>query len=49
MAVRHEPTGEVHKRYKGGTTSCGFNINEHPSHWTNTTTMIACAKTGCNN
>ena len=49
MAVRHELTGEVHKGYKGGTTGCGFNTDEHPNHWTSTNAAITCVKNGCKN
>lgn len=49
MAVRHDSTGEVHKGYKRGTTGCGVNTNDHPSHWTNTSATITCAKNGCKN
>ena len=44
MAVRHTPpnSGEsvVHKGQKGGKTGCGENTNEHPSHWSNTTSPV---------
>lgn len=49
MAVKHIPTGEVHKGTKGGHTGCGFNTNELPHHWTNTSEKITCAKNGCKN
>ncbi len=44
MPVEHIPTGKVHKGIKGGTTACGKNTNEHPSHWRNTTSKITCDK-----
>ena len=49
MAVRHEPTKEIHKGTKGGRTGCGFNTQENPEHWTNTNGKITCAKNGCKN
>jgi hypothetical protein len=49
MAVKHTPTEEVHKGYKGGTTGCGFDTTEHPSHWVNTSAKITCNKNGCKN
>lgn len=49
MPVKHTPTGEVHKGQKGGTTGCGFSTTDHPSHWTNTSESITCAKNGCKN
>jgi hypothetical protein len=49
MAVKHLSTGVVHKGHKGGTTGCGFNTNEHPTHWENTTEKITCNKDGCKN
>ncbi|MBN2796599.1 MAG: hypothetical protein JXR88_14410 [Clostridia bacterium] len=49
MAVKHTPTGEVHKGFKGGKTGCGFNTSENSSHWINTTEMVTCNKNGCKN
>lgn len=49
MAVKHNPTGEVHKGQKGGTTGCGTNTNLHSDHWSDTTGNITCAKNGCRN
>jgi hypothetical protein len=49
MAVKHTPTGKVHKGSKGETTGCGFNTNEQPTHWENTTASINCDKDGCKN
>lgn len=49
MAVKHIPTGEVHKGYKGGTTGCGTDTTYHASHWQNSTEKITCAKNGCKN
>ena len=49
MPVKHTPTQEVHKGSKGGTTGCGTNTNDHPSHWTNTSERITCGKNGCRN
>lgn len=54
MAVKHnnpehgEP-GIVHKGFKGGTTGCGFNTNENPSHWKDTLEPVNCEKKGCKN
>ena len=47
MAVKHKPTGEVHKGQKGGITGCGVNTQKIPSHWINTSERITCAKNGC--
>tara|TARA_B100001059_G_C17573666_1_gene446234 strand:- start:308 stop:457 length:150 start_codon:yes stop_codon:yes gene_type:complete len=49
MAVKHLQTEEVHKGQKGGTTGCGFDTNEYPSHWTDTSEAINCDKNGCEN
>ncbi len=49
MAVKHKPTGEVHKGAKGGYTGCGFNTNDNSSHWVNTSERITCGKNGCKN
>lgn len=49
MSVKHTPTNEVHKGTKGGTTGCGFDTNDQPSHWVNTSESITCAKNGCKN
>jgi len=47
MAVKHTPTGEVHKGTKGGQTGCGFDTRQNPSHWVATSGRITCAKNGC--
>ncbi|WP_421823768.1 hypothetical protein [Flagellimonas oceanensis] len=52
MAVKHiDEDGNVtiHKGYKGGTTGCGFDTTENPSHWENTYKSITCEKNGCKN
>lgn len=49
MNVKHISTDIVHKGQKGGTTGCGTDTNEHPTHWTNTTEKITCDKNGCKN
>ena len=49
MAVKHLPTGKVHKGQKGETTGCGFNTKEHPAHWVSTSEKINCDKDGCKN
>jgi len=49
MAVKNIETGEVHVGSKGGHTGCGFNTNENPHHWVNSTASITCAKNGCKN
>lgn len=49
MAVKHTPTGVVHKGQKGGTTECGFDTTENSSHWTSTSDKITCDKNGCKN
>ncbi|AWV88561.1 hypothetical protein DN745_04105 [Bradymonas sediminis] len=40
-AVKHTPSGEVHKGSKGGKTGCGMDTRKHPSHWVNSHTKIA--------
>lgn len=47
MAVKHTPTGEVHKGHKGGKTGCGVDTNKNSSHWVNSHEKITCAKNGC--
>lgn len=49
MAVKHVPTGEVHKGQKGGYTGCGTNTNNKPECWVNTSSRITCDKNGCKN
>lgn len=49
MAVRNIDSGEVHSGYKGGYTGCGFNTNQHPENWQNTSSSITCDKDGCKN
>ena len=49
MAVKHVPTGEVHKGQKGGYTGCGTNTNHKPECWVNTSSRITCDKNGCKN
>ena len=52
MPVKHTPPDGpsiVHKGQKGGTTGCGFNTKENPSHWTNATSKVTCDKNGCKN
>lgn len=49
MAVKHLPTGKVHKGQTGGTTGCGFNTREQSTHWINTGESITCDKDGCKN
>ena len=46
MAVKHTPTNEVHSGTKGGTTGCGFDTRENPSHWVDSHERITCAKNG---
>ncbi|MEC3965253.1 hypothetical protein [Flagellimonas halotolerans] len=47
MAVKHIPTGEVHKGYKGGITDCGFDTRAKPEHWEESVEEITCDKKGC--
>jgi len=47
MAVKHTPTNEVHQGNKGGTTGCGFDTSENPSHWVQSSDKITCDKNGC--
>lgn len=49
MAVKHKPTGEIHKGNKGGTTGCGFDTTDHPDHWETSSQEITCNKNGCKN
>lgn len=49
MGVKHLPTAEVHKGYKGGTTGCGFDTKEHSDHWVSSSERISCKKYGCKN
>lgn len=49
MAVKHTPTGEVHKGKKGGKTGCGVDTTKHPDHWSNTSSKITCGRNGCKN
>ncbi len=49
MAVKHIPTGEVHRGYKGRTTGCGFDTKVQPSHWEKTTEKVTCDRIGCKN
>ena len=49
MAVKHTPSDEIHKGRKGGETGCGFDTNDHSSHWVNTSESITCNKDGCKN
>ncbi len=47
MAVKHKPTGVVHKGYKVGITGCGTDMRANPDHWEETTDPITCDKKGC--
>lgn len=47
MAVKHTPTEEVHRGYKGRTTGCGFDTKVQPSHWEKTTEEVTCDRNGC--
>lgn len=49
MAVKHTPTGFVHKGQKGGTTGCGTNTKDFPDHWIDTNASVTCDKNGCKN
>lgn len=49
MAVKHTPTGEVHKGTKGGHTGCGVDTKKHPDHWVSSSQKITCDKNGCKN
>ena len=49
MAVKHVPTKVVHSGTKGGTTGCGFNTRDNPTHWVSTHERITCDKNGCKN
>lgn len=49
MAIKHTPTGIVHKGSKGGKTGCGFDTKDNSSHWVDTHDRITCDKDGCKN
>ena len=49
MAVKHKPTGEVHKGVKGGKTGCGVDTRKNPEHWVSSFDRITCDKNGCKN
>ncbi len=49
MAVKHTPTGEVHKGTKNGQTGCGFDTKKNSEHWVSSHDRITCQKNGCNN
>lgn len=49
MAVKHIPTGIVHKGSSGGKTGCGFDTKQSPTHWTSSNSNITCDKNGCKN
>lgn len=49
MAVKHTPTGVVHKGNKGGKTGCGTDTRDNSSHWVATTERVTCDKNGCKN
>lgn len=44
MAVKHTPTNIVHQGTKGGTTGCGSNTKDIPSHWQNSSDRVNCKK-----
>lgn len=47
MASKHVPTNQIHRGYKGGTTGCGTDTKEHPTHWLSTNERVTCQKNGC--
>ncbi|ELU50238.1 hypothetical protein [Vibrio campbellii] len=49
MAVKHTPTGIVHKGKKGSTTGCGFDTKKESPHWSDSHSKITCDKNGCKN
>lgn len=49
MAVKHVPTGIVHKGSKGGTTECGFDTKKEATHRVESHSKINCDKNGCKN
>lgn len=49
MAVKHIPTGVVHKGTKGRFTGCGSDTKKNPSHWVSSSQGITCDKNGCKN
>jgi len=49
MAVKHTPTGIVHKGNKGGQTGCGFDTKKEAPHWVDSHNKITCDKNGCKN
>lgn len=49
MAIKHIPTGIVHKGTKGGTTGCGTDTRQNSTHWVETSERVTCDKNGCKN
>jgi len=47
MAVKHVPTGVVHRGNRTGKTGCGIDTNENPDDWLTTVERITCDKEGC--
>ncbi len=49
MAVKHKPTGVVHKGNKGDKTGCGADTQKNDDHWALSLQQITCCKNGCKN
>lgn len=49
MAVKHIPTGVIHRGTKGGKTCCGADTNKNYDHWVSSSQRITCNKNGCKN
>ena len=48
LAIRHQPTGVVHRILKkSGLTGCGMDIKTNPSLWTPTSEPVTCQCAGC--
>jgi hypothetical protein len=48
-AIKHKPTGVVHRRSKGEHTGCGIDTTKNPSHWELSWSEPSCLHNGCRN
>lgn len=49
VAIKHLPSGIIHKGHKGGKTGCGINTKRHADDWVETSKNITCDQEGCKN
>jgi hypothetical protein len=49
MAVKHTPTGIVHKGKIGNQTGCYFDMKKSSDHWVDSHSKITCDKNWCRN